>query len=67
MAQRVFVQAPPFPPAYGRAATIDQSGWHLEYTEYQPAQRYELPRKFEAVLNDDVSLKVVVDDWSGLP
>lgn len=51
----------------GQAQTLDQAGWHLEYTEYQAAQGYALPRKFEATHDNDVSLKIVIDDWSDLP
>ena len=50
----------------GQIVTLQQDGWHLAYSEYQRAEGYELPRKFE-VANDDVRLKVVVDGWSDLP
>lgn len=50
----------------GRLATLEQDDWKLEYDEYQEAGDLQLPRKF-VVANDDVTIKVVVDSWAGLP
>ena len=50
----------------GQILALEQNGWRLAYSEYQSAQGYDLPRKFE-VSNDNVRLKVVVDAWSDLP
>lgn len=50
----------------GQIINLQQDGWRLDYSEYQRAGGYDLPRKFE-VANDDVRLKVVVDAWSDLP
>ena len=50
----------------GRITSLEQDDWTLEYDEYQDAGELELPRKF-AVANDEVKIKVVVDEWSDLP
>lgn len=50
----------------GRVLLLEQDGWTLNYSEYQKAGAYQLPRKFE-VSNSDVRLKVVVDSWTDLP
>lgn len=46
----------------GRLLSLAQDDWTLEVAEYQSAGSLELPRKFE-VANDEVRIKVVVDDW----
>lgn len=50
----------------GQAVVIQQDGWRLDYSEYQPRGGHDLPRKFE-VSNESVKLKVVLDEWSELP
>lgn len=50
----------------GRLARLQQDGWTLDYLEYQDAQGYTLPRRFEAV-NPQISLKLVIDRWDDLP
>ncbi|MBI2383557.1 MAG: outer membrane lipoprotein LolB [Gammaproteobacteria bacterium] len=50
----------------GRVVALNQDDWKLSYDEYRRAGAVELPRKFE-VSNDEVRIKVVVDDWSDLP
>ncbi|HVT34368.1 MAG TPA: lipoprotein insertase outer membrane protein LolB [Nevskiaceae bacterium] len=49
----------------GRAASIDQDGWHLAYSEYQELDGRTLPRRFEAV-NGEAKIKLVADRWTGL-
>lgn len=50
----------------GRLARLEQDGWVMEVSEYQGAGTLELPRKFE-VTNDEVRIKVVIDQWDDLP
>lgn len=50
----------------GRLIKLEQDDWVLEVSEYQSAGSLELPRKFE-VANDEVRIKVVVDQWADLP
>lgn len=50
----------------GRLGGLQQSGWTLEVEEYQAVDQRHLPRKL-ALANGEVSLKLVVDRWTGLP
>lgn len=50
----------------GRLATLTQSGWQLQYTEYRQKNGYDLPRRFEAD-NGRVKLKLLIDQWDELP
>lgn len=50
----------------GRLGELQQSGWTVKYQEYQAVDERELPRRI-ALANDEVSVKLVVDAWSGLP
>lgn len=52
--------------ASGRATLIEQANWTIEYESYVDAGSHPLPRKL-ALSNDDVAVKLVVDQWSGLP
>lgn len=50
----------------GRLVRLEQDDWTLDVSEYQAAGALQLPRKFE-VANDEVRIKVVIDQWSDLP
>lgn len=53
----------------GHIATMNQDQWLLQYDEYQPVASasavIDLPRRL-SLSRDDVSIRVVVDAWSGL-
>jgi outer membrane lipoprotein LolB len=52
--------------ALGRLVTLEQDDWTIEFEEYQRSGVLELPRRFQ-IANDEVRIKVVVDEWTGLP
>ncbi len=49
----------------GRLSNLEQSGWSLDYQEYQWVDGRQLPRKL-ALANDEFTVKLVVDQWSEL-
>jgi len=50
----------------GRAQTIKQAGWVIDYTEYQTVGALVLPRKLE-LTNGSRGFRIVIDQWSGTP
>jgi len=51
----------------GRARSIRQDGWDIEYQEYKPApDGPQLPRRMRLV-GDTVTLKLVVEHWQPPP
>lgn len=47
----------------GRARSINQDGWRIEYLDYFAADgQVSLPRRFR-LGNDDLSLKLVIERW----
>ncbi|HET7796357.1 MAG TPA: lipoprotein insertase outer membrane protein LolB [Nevskia sp.] len=50
----------------GRALTLKQSGWQIDYLEYQPVNSLVLPRKL-TLNNGSRSFRIVIDEWSGTP
>lgn len=51
--------------AQGRARSIVQNGWELNYPEYRIVAPFDLPRRIEA-RNGDTRVLVIADTWSGL-
>jgi outer membrane lipoprotein LolB len=49
----------------GRVSQLAQDGWVLEYTDYARFGERELPKRF-TLDNGDVTIRVVVDSWTGL-
>ncbi|MDP3295231.1 MAG: lipoprotein insertase outer membrane protein LolB [Nevskia sp.] len=50
----------------GRAEKFEQTGWKVEYLEYQPVNSLSLPRKM-TLSNGSRSFRLVIDEWSGTP
>lgn len=50
----------------GRAETFEQTGWKIEYLEYQTVNSLALPRKM-LLSSGSRSFRLVVDEWSGIP
>ena len=50
----------------GRAETFEQTGWKVEYLEYQAVNSLALPRKL-TLSNGSRSFRLVIDEWSGTP
>ena len=51
--------------AQGRAATLQQDGWNMQYLEYQTVGALALPRKLE-MADGTHSFRLVIDQWSDL-
>ncbi|MCH9696662.1 MAG: lipoprotein insertase outer membrane protein LolB [Gammaproteobacteria bacterium] len=41
---------------------INQSGWSIDYSQYQAVNQFMLPRKIK-INKDRIRLKIVVDEW----
>lgn len=48
--------------ALGRLLTLDQQGWHIEYTDYAKHGETDLPSRIR-LKNDKVRLKLIIKDW----
>ena len=49
--------------AAGRVQSMEQDGWQLEYTDYQPVNGLDLPHKF-SLNNPARGFHLVIDLWS---
>jgi outer membrane lipoprotein LolB len=49
----------------GRAATLEQDGWVLNYTEYDVVEDHDLPSRFE-IKGARSTFRIVIDEWSGI-
>ena len=47
----------------GRLARLEQSGWRVDYPEYQNAASVEVPRRM-VLTNGEISIRVVIDSWT---
>lgn len=52
--------------AEGRARTLEQDGWLLNYADYQTVAQWVLPRRLEA-RQGERQLRIVVDRWDIAP
>lgn len=50
----------------GRATNFEQTGWKIDYLEYQTVNSLALPRKL-TLSNGSRSFRLVIDEWSGIP
>lgn len=50
----------------GRLSKLEQEGWQIEYGEYGYYQSYWLPKKI-VMSSPKLSLKIIVQEWKGLP
>lgn len=50
----------------GRAQTIKQADWVINYTEYQTVGALVLPRKLD-LTNGNRGFRIVIDEWMGTP
>lgn len=50
----------------GRAQRFEQTGWKIDYTEYQTASSLTLPRKL-TVAGGGRTFRLVIDQWIGIP
>ena len=48
--------------ALGTIATLEQSGWHLQYSRYSEYDRYQLPGKIIAQ-HQDLRLTLIIKHW----
>jgi outer membrane lipoprotein LolB len=48
--------------ADGRLASLQQSGWQIDYRRYQDVGQYTLPTRLE-LQRDGLRVKVLVDNW----
>ncbi len=47
----------------GRLASLDQDGWHIEFSRYRPEGGYLVPGKLVAGRDDKLEIRLVVDNW----
>lgn len=52
--------------ADGSPATLEQDGWRLAFTAFEPQAGHRLPRRIEAS-DGSTRLILIADQWSGLP
>lgn len=50
----------------GRATQFEQSGWVVDYVDYQTVNSLALPRKL-SLSNGSRSFRLVIDEWTGIP
>jgi outer membrane lipoprotein LolB len=46
----------------GRALSLDQDGWHIDYSEYQTFGERPVPRKIE-LASAERGFRLVIDQW----
>lgn len=51
--------------SHGRLTALKQSGWDIQYSRYTEIGGYSLPNKV-VLKSDKVTLKLLVEQWSGL-
>lgn len=51
------------PDESGRLASLEQDGWHIEFSRYRPEGAYRVPGKLVAERDDKLEIRLVVDQW----
>lgn len=52
--------------AQGQLQTLEQDGWHIEYSDYQPIYRWQLPHRIR-VRDHNRSVNLIIRSWEPLP